>query len=103
MVASVHSRFRLDRAEQTKRIIAAVSNPYTTILGHLTGRQLLRRPGYDVDIEAVLQACAKHGVAVEINGNPCRLELDWRWHQKALQSAAGSASIPTRTRSPSSI
>ena len=85
VVASVHSRFRLDRAEQTKRIIAAVSNPYTTILGHLTGRQLLRRPGYDVDIEAILQACAKHGVAVEINGNPYRLELDWRWHQKALQ------------------
>ena len=85
VVASVHSRFRLGRDEQTKRIVAAVSNPYTTILGHLTGRQLLRRPGYDVDIEAVLKACAKNGVAVEINGNPYRLELDWRWHRKALQ------------------
>jgi DNA polymerase (family X) len=83
VVASVHSRFRLGRDEQTKRIIAAVSNPYTTILGHLTGRQLLRRPGYDVDVEAVLKACAEHGVAVEINGNPWRLELDWRWHRKA--------------------
>ncbi len=55
VVASVHSRFRLDRGEQTKRIIAAVSNPYTTILGHPTGRQLLRRPGYDVDVEAILR------------------------------------------------
>jgi DNA polymerase (family X) len=84
IVASVHSRFKMTRDEQTKRIIAAVSNPYTTILGHLTGRQLLRRPGYEVDIEAVLKACANHGVAVEINGNPYRLELDWRWHRKAL-------------------
>jgi DNA polymerase (family 10) len=81
----VHGRFRLDRREQTKRIIAAVSNPLTTILGHPTGRQLLRRPGYEVDVEAILEACARHGVAVEINGNPYRLELDWRWHQKALE------------------
>ena len=85
VVASVHSRFRLGRDEQTSRIIAAVSNPYTTILGHITGRQLLRRPGYDIDVEAVLQACARHGVAVEVNGNPWRLELDWRWHRKALE------------------
>jgi DNA polymerase (family X) len=85
VVSSVHSRFRLGREEQTKRVITAVANPYTTILGHLTGRQLLRRPGYDVDIEAILTACARHGVAVEINSNPWRLELDWRWHQKAMQ------------------
>jgi DNA polymerase (family 10) len=84
VVASVHSRFRLPRDEQTKRIIAAVSNPYTTILGHPTGRQLLRRPGYDVDVEAVLRACAEHGVAVEVNGSTWRLDLDWRWHRKAL-------------------
>jgi DNA polymerase (family X) len=84
VVASVHSRFRLGREEQTKRILAAVVNPFTTILGHLTGRQLLRRSGYDIDVEAVLEACAAHGVAVEINANPWRLELDWRWHRKAL-------------------
>jgi DNA polymerase (family 10) len=84
IVASVHSRFRLDRTEQTKRILRAVANPYTTILGHMTGRQLLRRPGYDVDIETILKACAKHGVAVEINANPWRLDLDWRWHRRAL-------------------
>jgi DNA polymerase (family 10) len=85
VVASVHGRFKLPREEQTARIIKAVANPYTTILGHMTGRQLLRRPGYDVDIEKVLEACAKHGVAVEVNANPWRLDLDWRWHQRALE------------------
>jgi DNA polymerase (family X) len=84
IVASVHGQFKTDRAAQTERIIRAVSNPYTTILGHMTGRQLLRRPGYDIDIEKVLAACAEHGVAVEINANPWRLDLDWRWHETAL-------------------
>lgn len=50
----------------------------------MTGRQLLRRPGYEADIDAILQACAKYGVAVEINANPWRLDLDWRWHRRAL-------------------
>jgi DNA polymerase (family X) len=85
VVASVHSRFRLDRKTQTERIIRAVENPYTTILGHMTGRLLLRRPGYEVDIEEILAACATHGVAVEINANPWRLDLDWRWHERALE------------------
>ncbi len=85
VVASVHSRFRLDPKEQTRRIVNAVANPYTTILGHMTGRQLLRRPGYELDVEAVLKACARHGVAVEVNANPWRLDLDWRWHRLALE------------------
>ena len=85
VVASVHGRFRMDRKEQTERIIRAVVNPRTTILGHMTGRQLLRRPGYQVDINEILNACAKHGVAVEINANPWRLDLDWRWHGRALE------------------
>jgi DNA polymerase (family 10) len=85
VVASVHGRFKMDRAEQTERMIRAVSNPYTTILGHMTGRQLLRSPGYDIDIEKVLAACAEQGVAVEINANPWRLDLDWRWHETALK------------------
>jgi DNA polymerase (family X) len=85
VVASVHSRFQLDIKEQTRRIVHAVSNPHTTILGHMTGRQLLRRPGYEVNIEKVLDACAERGVAVEINANPWRLDLDWRWHQAALE------------------
>jgi DNA polymerase (family 10) len=84
VVASVHSRFKLGRKEQTDRVLRAIANPRTTILGHMTGRQLLRRPGYDIDVERILRACAKHGVAVEINANPWRLDLDWRWHQRAL-------------------
>jgi DNA polymerase (family 10) len=84
VVASVHSRFRMDPREQTERILRAVAHPSTTILGHMTGRQLLRRPGYEIDVERVLKACAKHRVAVEINANPWRLDLDWRWHGRAL-------------------
>jgi DNA polymerase (family X) len=70
-----HSRFRLGWKEQTDRVLRAIANPRTTILGHMTGRQLLRRPGYEVDVERILRACAKHGVAVEINANPWRLDL----------------------------
>ena len=84
IIASIHSRFKMDRDMQTARIIRAVKNPYTTILGHMTGRQLLRRPGYDVDIEAILKACAQCHVAVEINAHPWRLDVDWRWHQMAM-------------------
>ena len=85
VVASVHGQFRKEISAQTERIIKAVANPHTTILGHMTGRQLLRRPGYEVDVERVLAACAKHDVAVEINSNPWRLDLDWRWHRRALE------------------
>jgi DNA polymerase (family 10) len=84
VVASIHGRFKLDRKAQTDRLIRAIANPHTFILGHMTGRQLMRRPGYDIDIEQVLRACAKHDVAVEINAHPWRLDLDWRWHQFAL-------------------
>jgi DNA polymerase (family 10) len=84
VVASVHSRFKMTKKEQTGRILKAIANPHTTILGHMTGRQLQRRPGYEIDMEKVLKACADYGVAVEINAHPWRLDLDWRWHQKAL-------------------
>jgi DNA polymerase (family 10) len=85
VIASIHSKFRMSREEQTDRIIKAVENPYTTILGHVTGRQLLRHPGYEVDMERVLRACAQHGVAIEINGHPWRLDMDWRWCERALE------------------
>ena len=85
VVASVHGRFKLSGEEQTERILRAVENPHTTIWGHMTGRQLLRRSGYDIDVERILSACAAHGVAVEINANPWRLDLDWRWHRRALE------------------
>ena len=85
VVASVHSRFRMDEAAQTERVLRAVANPHTTILGHMTGRMLLRREGYELDVERVLAGCAEHNVAVEINANPHRLDLDWRWHRRALE------------------
>ncbi|MBP0112834.1 DNA polymerase/3'-5' exonuclease PolX [Bradyrhizobium vignae] len=85
VVASIHGRFKLDRKAQTQRLLRAISNPHTTIIGHMTGRQLQRRPGYEIDMEKVLRACAKHDVVVEINAHPWRLDLDWRWHQAALE------------------
>jgi DNA polymerase (family 10) len=85
VVASIHGRFKLDRKAQTQRLLRAISHPHTTIIGHMTGRQLQRRPGYEIDIERVLQACAKHEVVVEINAHPWRLDLDWRWHQAAIE------------------
>jgi DNA polymerase (family X) len=85
VIASVHSKFRMGKKEQTDRIVKAIENPYTTILGHVTGRQLLRRPGYEVDMDRILRACAKHGVAIEINAHPWRLDMDWRWCKRALE------------------
>ena len=84
VVASVHSAFRLAKDVQTERLLRAVSHPACRILGHPTGRLLLARPGYDVDLDRVLEACAEHGVAVEINASPYRLDLDWRWARRAL-------------------
>ncbi|WLB24056.1 PHP domain-containing protein [Bradyrhizobium japonicum] len=85
VVASIHGRFKLDRKAQTQRLLRAISDPRTTIIGHMTGRQLQRRPGYEIDVEKVLRACAKHDVVVEINAHPWRLDLDWRWHRAALE------------------
>jgi DNA polymerase (family 10) len=84
VVASVHSSFRLNEDAQTERILAAVRHPACRVLGHPTGRLLLARPGYAVDLERVLDGCAENGVAVEINASPYRLDLDWRWARRAL-------------------
>ena len=78
VVASVHSRFGLPRDEQTRRLIRAVENPRVSVLGHPTGRLLLTRKGIDADMEAVMAAAARSGCAIEINGSPHRLDLDWR-------------------------
>jgi DNA polymerase (family 10) len=77
VVASVHAQFKLSAAEMTARIIRAISHPRVTMLGHATGRLLLRRDSYKVDLEAVLQAAAKHGTLIEINAHPQRLDIDW--------------------------
>lgn len=79
IVASVHSRFNLTEKEQTDRIIKAVENQYTNVLGHPTGRLLLSRDPYKVDIKKVIDACAACKTAIEINAHPNRLDLDWRW------------------------
>ena len=76
VVASVHSHFRMPREEMTARIIRAVSNPRVTMLGHPTGRLLLARDSYAVDLDAVIDAAAKAGTMIEINANPHRLDLD---------------------------
>jgi DNA polymerase (family 10) len=78
VVASVHSVFNLTEAEMTKRVIRAIENPHTTMLGHPTGRVLLTREGYTLDLGAVLDACVANDVIVEINSHPSRLDLDWR-------------------------
>jgi DNA polymerase (family 10) len=77
VVASIHSHFAQSAAEMTERILRAISHPRVTMLGHATGRLLLRRDGYKVDLEAVLQAAVKHGTLIEINAQPSRLDLDW--------------------------
>lgn len=85
VVASIHSNLKMDQDKATDRIIKAIENPYTTILGHPTGRLLLSRAGYPLDFKKVIDACAANKVVIEINANPLRLDLDWRWHQYALE------------------
>jgi DNA polymerase (family X) len=79
VVASIHSRFNLDEKEMTARIIKAVENPYTDLLGHPSGRLLLSREPYKINTEKIIDACAANLVAIEINSHPKRLDLDWRW------------------------
>ncbi|NNM15678.1 MAG: PHP domain-containing protein, partial [Bacteroidia bacterium] len=84
IVASVHSGLKMDKEKATKRLITAIENPLTTILGHPTGRLLLAREGYPIDHKKVIDACAKNDVVIELNAHPYRLDLDWRWIQYAL-------------------
>ncbi len=85
IVASIHSTLRMDKEKATQRLIRAVENPYTTLLGHPTGRLLLAREGYPIDHEKVIDACAANGVIIELNANPYRLDLDWRFIQYAVK------------------
>ena len=85
VVASVHQGFRMTEDEATARVVRAVENPHVDVLGHPTGRLLLRREGYPLDHGAVLDACAAHGVAVELNANPWRLDVDWTFVRAARE------------------
>jgi len=78
VVASVHASFQLPEAEMTARLIRAMENKYVTMLGHLTGRLLLQRDGYSVDIGAIIDAAAATGTIIELNANPRRFDMDWR-------------------------
>lgn len=84
VVASVHSVLKMDENKATARLIRAVEHPATTILGHPTGRLLLSRPGYPIDHRKVIDACAANDVIIELNANPYRLDIDWRWIPYAL-------------------
>jgi DNA polymerase (family 10) len=84
IIASVHSNLRMDLEKATTRLLRAIENPYTTMLGHPTGRLLLSRPGYPIDHKKIIDACADNHVAIELNANPYRLDLDWTWIQYAL-------------------
>ncbi len=86
VVASVHTGFNMTEDEATERIVRAVEDPHTRILGHPTGRLLLVREGYPIDHERVIEACAAHDVAIELNANPYRLDLDWRWVHRAIDA-----------------
>jgi DNA polymerase (family X) len=79
VVASIHSAMKMDEHSATKRLIKAIENPCTKILGHPTGRLLLSRPGYPIDHKRVIDACAANGVSIELNANPMRLDIDWTW------------------------
>ncbi len=86
VVVAVHSAFRQSREDMTARIVRAIENPYTTMLAHPTGRLLLERPGYDLDFDRVIDAAIAHGVIIEINASPWRLDLDWRhWRRAAAR------------------
>jgi DNA polymerase (family X) len=84
IVSSIHSILNMDIKRATERLLRAIANPYTTILGHPTGRLLLRREGYPIDHKTIIDACAEKNVVIEINANPWRLDLDWRWVRYAM-------------------
>lgn len=85
VIASVHSNLKMSEERAMSRVMAAIANPYTTILGHPTGRLLLSRKGYPLDHKVIIDACAEHSVVLEINAHPRRLDLDWRWIDYALE------------------
>ena len=85
VVASVHQTLTMSLEKAMTRLMRAIENPYTTILGHPTGRLLLAREGYPIDHKVIIDACAEHNVVIEINASPYRLDLDWHWIDYAMQ------------------
>ena len=85
VIASVHSNLKMTEEKAMMRVMNAIQNPYTTILGHMTGRLLLSRPGYPLDHKVIIDTCAAHEVVVELNAHPRRLDIDWRWIDYAME------------------
>lgn len=85
VIASVHSNLKMSEEKAMQRLLTAIQNPYTTILGHPTGRLLLSREGYPLDHKMIIDACAHYDVVIEINAHPRRLDLDWRWVSYAME------------------
>lgn len=94
VIASVHSNLNMDIDKATQRLLKAVENKYTRILGHPTGRLLLAREGYPLDHKKIIDACAAHDVVIELNANPQRLDLDWTWVDYAMQKGVRIAINP---------
>lgn len=94
VIASVHSSFKMSEAEMTRRICRALANPYVTMLGHPTGRLLLGREAYPLNMAVVLERAAQYKRIIEINANPHRLDLDWRWGKKARELGLKTAINP---------
>jgi DNA polymerase (family 10) len=88
VIASVHSNLKMSEEKAMQRLLTAIQNPFTTILGHPTGRLLLSREGYPVDHKMLIDACVEHNVVIEINAHPRRLDLDWSWIPYALDKGA---------------
>jgi DNA polymerase (family 10) len=88
VIASVHSNLKMNEEKAMARLLKAIENPYTTILGHMTGRLLLSRNGYPVNHQQIIDACAAHNVVIEINAHPRRLDIDWEWIPYALEKNA---------------
>jgi DNA polymerase (family 10) len=84
VIASVHSNLKMTEEKAMMRLLKAIENPYTSILGHMTGRLLLSRNGYPVDHKKIIEACAANNVVIELNAHPRRLDMDWRWMDYAL-------------------
>jgi DNA polymerase (family 10) len=85
VIASVHSNLKMTEEKAMMRLINAIENPYTSILGHATGRLLLSRKGYPINHEAIIKACAANDVVIELNAHPRRLDMDWRYIGQAIQ------------------
>lgn len=85
VIASVHSNLKMPREKAMARLLQAIANPYTTVLGHMTGRLLLSREGYPLDVPRIIDACATHQVVIELNAHPRRLDIDWQWIPYALE------------------